>query len=303
MCKSIFDLLERHLFQTPGEGREGCAADGSDGEGINPAAGRPGMDLCTILVLGLLKQGLNCDCDRLHELAMKHVDVRRMPGLSDDFGERAFSQRTVVRNVSLLTPDLLAEVNRLVVDAGHELVGANAAEGLRARCDSFVVETDVHYPTDVSLLRDALRRIVVLAAGLCLAAGVPGWRKRKYWLTTLKRLFNRVRSSRQRKKSAQRVKRYLEAAGRIVRRAEEAVRRLQELGAEAGKVQDLVQFVEVARKLMDQIERRVLQGERIPHAEKMFSIFEGHTRWCCKGKAGCKAGLEWPWRGASINSC
>ena len=37
---------------------------------------------------------------------------------------------------------------------------------------------------------------------------------------------------------------------------------------------------------IDQIDRRVLQGETIPHAEKVFSIFEEHTRWCSKGKLG-----------------
>ncbi len=37
---------------------------------------------------------------------------------------------------------------------------------------------------------------------------------------------------------------------------------------------------------MEQIDRRVLQGEKIPHAEKVFSLFEPHTEWINKGKAG-----------------
>ena len=37
---------------------------------------------------------------------------------------------------------------------------------------------------------------------------------------------------------------------------------------------------------MDQVERRLLKGETIPHGEKVFSIFEPHTRWVAKGKAG-----------------
>lgn len=41
-----------------------------------------------------------------------------------------------------------------------------------------------------------------------------------------------------------------------------------------------------ARRLLDQIERRVIWGETIPHAEKIFSIFEPHTEWISKGKAG-----------------
>ena len=39
-------------------------------------------------------------------------------------------------------------------------------------------------------------------------------------------------------------------------------------------------------RLQDQIRRRVLEGETIPHEEKLFSLFEPHTRWIMKGKAG-----------------
>ena len=60
-----------------------------------------------VLVLALLKQALNCDCDRLAELANKHIDVRGIMNLSGPFCNRRFSHRSVIRNVSLLTPDLL----------------------------------------------------------------------------------------------------------------------------------------------------------------------------------------------------
>ena len=38
--------------------------------------------------------------------------------------------------------------------------------------------------------------------------------------------------------------------------------------------------------LIDQIDRRVLRGERILHDEKVFSLFQPHTEWISKGKAG-----------------
>ena len=49
-------------------------------------------------------------------------------------------------NVQLLTPELLEEINQLIVTAGHELLDKKKEEVLRGRCDSFVVETHVHYP-------------------------------------------------------------------------------------------------------------------------------------------------------------
>ena len=45
-------------------------------------------------------------------------------------------------------------------------------------------------------------------------------------------------------------------------------------------------YLKHADRQVDQIRRRVLEGETIPHAEKVFSIFEPHTEWVNKGKAG-----------------
>ena len=46
-----------------------------------------------------------------------------------------------------------------------------------------------------------------------------------------------------------------------------------------------------AVRQIDQIDRRLLKGETIPQNEKVFSIFEPHTRWISKGKAGCPVEL------------
>ena len=49
-----------------------------------------------------------------------------------------------------------------------------------------------------------------------------------------------------------------------------------------------------ALRQLDQVQRRLLGGETIPHQEKVFSIFEPHTRWCAKGKAGVAVELVVP---------
>ena len=90
-------------------------------------------------------------------------------GLDD---HRRYEHRTLVRNVSLLTPELLNEINELVVKAGHALFGQEPEAPLRARADSFVVETDVHYPTDVNLLWDAMRCLIRISAQLASAFGL-----------------------------------------------------------------------------------------------------------------------------------
>ena len=121
------------------------------GEDVNCEVGRPGMELWKILVLGTLKLGTNCDDDRLQELANQPSTLRQMLGHSDWIDTQTYALQTLLDNESKLTPAILSEINQVVVAAGHELVKKKSGEILKGRCDSFVVETDVHYPTDTNL--------------------------------------------------------------------------------------------------------------------------------------------------------
>ena len=64
-------------------------------------------------------------------------------------------RRTLIDNVSLVTPALMGKISRLAVDLGHEVARRKPGAGLSGRVDWLVVETDVEPPTDVRLLRDA----------------------------------------------------------------------------------------------------------------------------------------------------
>ena len=89
--------------------------------------GRPGMDLWQILVLGVLKQGLGCDFDRLHDLTNHHETIRAFLGHGDFDDKTRYEYKTVVDNVSLLTPELLSGVGRLVVESGHKVAKKSLA--------------------------------------------------------------------------------------------------------------------------------------------------------------------------------
>ena len=168
---------------------------------------------------------------------------------------------------------------------------------MKGRCDSFVVETDVHYPTDITLLWDAMRKLSIGCGRLSPAYGWPGWRKYRYNLRQLKRLLRQVQrvkhsSSTDEKKQAQReqalrraYQQYLAESRRLVSRAEETLASWP-AGEEETERATVARFVAHAHRQIDQIERRVLQGETIPHGEKVFSVFEEHTEWISKGKAG-----------------
>ena len=168
--EQVFELLERHLLRPP---HGDADASERNAPRINAAVGRPRLDPWQVLVLALLKQGLNCDFDRLAELANKHLDVRRMLGVAEQFGEQRFAHRAVVRNVGLLSPQLLAEVNQIVVQAGLALAEPAAVGPWQARIDSFFVETNVRFPTDVRLQWDALRCLLRVLGVVCEQYGVP----------------------------------------------------------------------------------------------------------------------------------
>jgi IS5 family transposase len=76
------------------------------------------MTLWNILVCGVIRLDLNCDFDRLHELVNNHITLREMLG-HGMFDDVAYHHQTLKDNVSLLTPQLLDEINILVVTAGH----------------------------------------------------------------------------------------------------------------------------------------------------------------------------------------
>ena len=291
--EKVFAVLRAQLLAGGSQAAAQAGGEAAQGPCLDADNGRPGMSLWSILVLGLLRKALNCDYDRLHELASKHVDVRRMLGLSD-LDATVASCRTITRNVSLLSAELLAEVSELVVAAGYAELGRDLNGELEARCDSFVVETDVHYPTDVSLLWDAVRSVLRTVAALSEAYGVGGWRKHKQLAKKVQKLFQRVRTARQRKNQKCRVRAYLQVCEELLERAEGSLEELRGKGASKAEVAELERFAGLGRKLSEQVERRILRGETIAQAEKVFSVFEEHTRWCVKGKAGVPVELGVP---------
>ena len=271
----LFALMEEHILP-----------------GIERKVGRPGMEMWRILVMGVVKQGLGCDFDRLHELANQHMTLRQFLGHADIWDKHRYNYQTLVDNVSLLSPARLVGINHLIVESGHAVAGKKPGAPLRGRCDSFVVETDVHYPTDVSLRWDAMHCAIRTTGRAAAEHDVPGWRQWKHLHRSVKRLFQKVRSTR--RASSERVEAYLARCSALVLRVEESLPALAANGASAWTVTEIRDFLSHAVRQIDQTDRRLLKGETIPQHEKVFSIFEPHTRWISKGKAGCPVELGVP---------
>ena len=268
---------------------------------VSKCNGRPGMALWTILVCGVIRLDLNCDYDRLHELVNQHNSIREILG-HGAFDDVRYHFQTLKDNVALLTPELLDEINQLIVQAGHILAKKKDGEALRGRCDSFVLETNVHFPTDINLLYDAMRKVITLTAQWCECRAISDWRQHAYNVRHVKRLMRTAQNKKRSKaKAPEQVEKnealiieahqdYLNVAQTYLDKARETLVLLEKQAT--CDVLDLVRKIEIegfmahADRQIAQTRRRVIQGEVIPHDEKVFSIFEPHTEWISKGKAG-----------------
>ena len=168
---------------------------------------------------------------------------------------------------------------------------------MRGRADSFCVETDVHHPTDLNLLWDSMRCTVRHAGRLAGIMSIGGWRQHGNVTGNIRTAFHRVRTSKRAKRSPGRVEDYLAQCEKYLARARETLGQAEGRAVPPRAVAEMEKvkhFMRHAERQIDQIRRRVLQGESIPHGEKVFSIFEEHTRWVVKGKAGVPQELGVP---------
>jgi hypothetical protein len=268
----------------------------------NHETGRPGMDLWKILVLGTVRLNCNWDYDKVHDMANNHDKIRRMLGHREKDFDSRYPLQTIRDNVALLTPEILDEINQIVVEVGHSLVMKKTDEVLKGSCDTFVVETDIHYPTDINLLFDAMRKMINLIAIICSEVGVTQWRMSHYHILKIKRLLRGIENlrrstSKNEDKRAQRDQyivtahqNYLHLCQSLLLQTKETIRILRELEilsvSQELRLHSVFEYIRHAERQIDQVQRRAVFDEKIPHAEKVFSIFETHTEWISKGKAG-----------------
>jgi hypothetical protein len=268
-------------------------------ENVSQNNGRKGMDLWKIFVLGMLRLNCKIDFDKLHELANNHKNVRLMLGHGKFNWDYSYALQTIRDNVSLFTPEILDKLNRIFVTYGHKIVGKKENEALRASCDTTVVKTDVHFPTDINLLLDAIRKIIVLIMALCDSLGVKGWRKGIGNLKRVKKAFRQAQQLKRSNKKDEKKKAkkeqliiyahliYLELAETIIEKARETIYSIRSDSIIVHlRIQEILGYIAHAERQIDQIRRRAIEGDTIPHEEKVFSIFEEHTEWIKKGKAG-----------------
>jgi IS5 family transposase len=285
----------QHIYATPAL-RDAMLAAVARNINVTTSAdlGRPGMTYWEITVLAAVRLGCNLDYDKLQNLAEEHRSLRAIMGIGGWDDDRTFDWRRIQENINLLWPETIEQLNHLIVAEGHRLE-PTAAEIIRG--DSFVVATNIHYPTDSALIGDGLGQIVPLAKRLASLLGVAGWRQHKHLRQKVKkqlRVINRIAAGKGkdfRKRLREAYRALLELADQILARALKLLDPASSLDL-PGKLQvrveklrmKLTDAVNLTLQACDQGRRRVLQDETLSNDEKLFSVFEPETQLIKRGK-------------------
>lgn len=254
--------------------------------------GRPGMDDWHVVVLAAVRLGCNFDYDKLQDQVENHRALRGIMGIGDWEATDGFTFRRIRDTLCQIKPSTLSKLNELVVQAGHG-IAPHAATSVRG--DSFVVETNIHYPTESSLLFDGVRKFAPLCADVARALEIDGWRQSEHLVKRIKKLkqnIGRLAASKSPLKKDALKSLYRDLLCRVTEvlaRAAELVKTAKKESsspATGAQVAAIEHWIVLTEQVSDTARRRVLLGEHVPNCDKLFSLFETHTQLYRRGKAG-----------------
>ena len=167
-------------------------------------------------------------------------------------------------------------------------ITAEMISGQKQRMDTTVYETNIHYPTDSSLLWDSFRTLARLIRIVQKELPQLGLDHRFHDKKVKKRVtFIARNASSKSKKTQRKVKQTYVALIQRVSWILGVGRQVENCLTQAGYiVEELSHYVPLVARIVDQADRRVLKGETLPPDEKLYSLFEAHTELIVRGKAG-----------------
>jgi IS5 family transposase len=253
------------------------------------ATGRPGMNLWEMFVLAQVRLCMNVSYDNLHYMANYDLLLRGVLGvLPTDYSHgKEYEYQNIYDNVTLIEEKVLKKINDTIVEIGHEVFKKKESSPLRLKTDSFVVETETHFPTDYNLLWDSARKCIAKAKQL----EIPGWRKAGDWEKKLKGLMRQVgrvsggggKNKEERLKVV--AKAYIGKSNFLKKKVEKVLMNYSGICPwSMNQLKELSYYHEMLIKHIDLVERRIVKGEKIPHEEKVFSIFQPYVEMIKKGK-------------------
>src|ERR1700756_322681 len=253
-----------------------------------PDTGRKGLTAQQVLRSLVLMRVKNWDYRELRERIADGLTLRRFT----DFNAQSVPKHDAFHRAFIrITPQTLRLINDLVIKAA---VAMGLEDGSKLRVDTTVVATDIHHPTDNTLLWDVVRVLARVVGRLAstIERPIKGFRDRtraaQRRMLAIQRMTTTQRQTQQRGKYRE----LIGIAEEVVERARRGLRHTRKGRAKDVPSQlaleelrrQIEHYCGLGSKVIDQARRRVLNGEQVPNAEKIYSIFEPHTDLIKRGK-------------------
>ncbi|NOG83251.1 MAG: ISNCY family transposase [Planctomycetes bacterium] len=246
------------------------------------SAGAKGMTIEQVVRVALLKQLRQLSYEKLYDELNDNISYRRFAKIHE--GEVP-KKMTLNENIKKIPPEGWEEIHKVIIKAAKEL---GVEKGKSVRMDSTCVESNIHYPTDGELLWDCVRVIDRIIAGVMneypemeieYHNHTKRAKKRRYRIVNTSSKEKRVEAYKDLLKVSRETGKYCESC---IDRLEKRVRE-GDIEARVYK-EELAGYLESLKTIINQTERRVLDGEKVEAKDKLVSIFETHSDILAKGK-------------------
>jgi IS5 family transposase len=241
-----------------------------------------------VLRLMILKHVRDWSFEALEREVRANLVYRRFTRIG---GEKVPDEKTLARVMRALGPEVVEEIHRRLVQMAQQ---QRVVKGRKMRLDTTVVETNIHYPTDSSLLGDGAR--VLTRTMKKIEGAVEGWKRRvrNRMRSVKKKVMAIALASRQKglageERRRQEYRKLLRVTRQIVHQAERVQQEVKALprrprAALKPLAEKLQVMTERVQQVMRQTKARVMEGVT-QSQEKIVSVFEPHTEIIRKGKA------------------
>ena len=255
----------------------------------NPHTGRKGLTPEQTLRSYVLRRVKDWDYRELRERIADGYGLRRFTRF---YGSPVPKKHKAFNDAfNKLRPPTVKAINDLVVRGA---VALGLEDGSKLRVDTTVSETDIHHPTDNTLLWDVVRVVTRLVGrlGELLPKGIPGFtdrtRSARRRMQEIQRMTARQRHDQQEEKYRELIR----TTEQVVGNARQVLEKTKDVHVvdvmDDIAIQELRRMIEhysqLGDRVIDQTRRRVLKGEQVPANEKIYSIFETHTDLIKRGK-------------------
>jgi IS5 family transposase len=258
----------------------------------HPDLGRRGLTAPQTLRALVLMRVKNWDYRELRERIADGITLRAFTGF---YCEEVPKHDAFNRSFNRLTPATLKTVNDIIVEAA---VKFGLEDGSKLRVDTTVVETDIHHPTDNTLLWDVVRVLTRLVGRLAKALElrrIAGFRNRSRAAHRRMYEIQRMTTRQRQGQGSQQTATYralIAIAEEVVAAARKTLDDTAEMRGKnpmtAMKIEalhdEITHYCALGARVIGQARRRVLDGEQVPTSEKIYSIFEPHTDLIKRGK-------------------